>query len=83
MHILYQFYIFICDLECFYSSYTYFFHFINLSTTYIHIFFFFLGCDSCVGQNVRHECADAGDCKDNICYCDVGFTGKGCQIGRK
>jgi len=38
-------------------------------------------CDSCVGQNVRHECADAGDCKDNICYCDVGFTGKGCQIG--
>ena len=49
----------------------------------IYIFFFFLGCDSCVGQNVRHECADAGDCKDNICYCDVGFTGKGCQIGRK
>jgi len=38
-------------------------------------------CQSCVGHNVRHECGDAGDCMDNVCYCDSEFRGKACQLG--
>lgn len=40
-------------------------------------------CRNCVGHNVGHECGDAGYCNENQCYCDQGFKGKGCQLGRK
>jgi len=37
-------------------------------------------CKQCPDAQWHNECNNAGDCLDGICYCDIGFEGKKCQI---
>ena len=39
-------------------------------------------CEQCSGFENGHECTDAGDCLDNQCKCDEGFTGVSCEHAR-